>query len=163
MKVPLALLHEFGPFFLAVENSQSGRERLTVSFVSLQILTSVRCPTHAPWEHVLTQRVPSHVSSVNPVSESLRMDRSAMVRILAVFVQECATLCLYSWAQVCVCVYSSIEKYQTILSYSAMSQLGGDCASSVEHVSQLVCKQHQVWHLGSKAASSVCKNPKYYF
>lgn len=58
---------------------------------------SVLYPQHAPEEHAQTQRVPSHVSYVNLVSESLKMDNSVMVRLLAVFVQNVFFLC----AQVC--------------------------------------------------------------
>lgn len=58
--------------------------------VSHQILMSVRCPPHAPREHVPTRRVPSRVSYVSLVLRCLRMDSSVKVRLSAVFVQKCA-------------------------------------------------------------------------
>lgn len=42
---------------------------------------SVPCPLPAPREHVQIERVRSHVLSVSPVLESLRMDSGAMVRV----------------------------------------------------------------------------------
>lgn len=90
----LAFHHGFECFFLTVETALSCSECLTVCVVPCQILMSAHCPLHAPGKHAQTQRVPSHASNVNLVSESLRMDNSVMVRLSAVFVQECAFVCL---------------------------------------------------------------------
>lgn len=80
-------LHE-SFLFLAISTARPSSECLSVCIVSQQILMSVRCPRRAPRERVPTQRVHSHVSSVSPVSASLRMDGSATVRLL-MLVQEC--------------------------------------------------------------------------
>lgn len=75
-------------FDLAVQIALSCTEYLTVHVVLRQILMSVLYPQHAPEEHAQTQGVPSRVSYVNLVSESLKMDSSVMVRLEAVFVQN---------------------------------------------------------------------------
>lgn len=71
--------------------------------VSHQILMSVRCPPPAPREHAQTRRAPSRVSHVNLVLRCLRTDSSVKVRLLAVFVQECAFVVPNRC--VCLCVW----------------------------------------------------------
>lgn len=141
--VVLPCHHEFRCFFLAVETPLSCNKCLIVCVVSCQILMSVCCPLHAPKEHVQTQRVPSHVSSVNLVSESLRTDNSATVRLLAVFVQECALLCLYTCTQVRV-ASSFIQTCQALPPYLTESLLRVNVPRAFSQLVQVVCKQHQV-------------------
>lgn len=98
---------------------------------------SVRCPLHAPREHAQTQRVPSHVSSVSLVSESLRMDNSAMVRLCL-----CRNV-MFIYLNTGVCSFCSNMPDLALIP----NKVAVECASSVEHVCQLlraVYKQHQV-------------------
>lgn len=86
-----------GLLFLAVVTVLSCSECLTLCVVPCQILMSVLCLLHAHGEHAQTQTVPSHVSYVSMVLESLRMDNSVMVRLLAfVCTGMCFLLCLYT-------------------------------------------------------------------
>lgn len=136
---------------------------LIVCAVSHQILMSVCCPLHAAREHVQTQRVPSHVSSVSPVSESLRMDNSVTVRLLVVFLQECGLLYLSTFAQVSV-VSSFIQTCRALPPNLTESRfrvtVPGEC-SPCSQLAQVLCKQHQVWQLQARVPSSEIKIPKY--
>lgn len=160
--VVLAFHHEFGSFFLGCRDAPV-LQWLSDSLCCFQILMSVCCPLRAPREHVQTQKVPSHVSSVNLVLESPRMDNIVMVRLLAVFVLECAfVMFVYSSTGVCSFpFYSNMPDLASLIPNKVAVE--GECASCVENVSQLaqvVRKQHQVWQLWPQSSTIWAQNPK---